>query len=64
VPTATLAYQYGTRAAWLEDLTAESLPSTYDLCTQHADGVSVPVGWRLDDRRTPGGHLRWVPVAV
>jgi hypothetical protein len=24
---------------------------THDLCTRHADRLSVPHGWRLEDRR-------------
>jgi hypothetical protein len=24
---------------------------THDLCERHADGLSVPRGWRLEDRR-------------
>lgn len=49
--TATLSYQYGSQEAWLERLSAEPHPMTHDLCQAHADGLSVPRGWRLDDRR-------------
>jgi len=48
---ATLAYQYGRSLVWLDDLLAERDPHTYDLCERHAERLSVPNGWRLDDRR-------------
>jgi len=49
---ATLTYNHARSAAWLGDLPAEREPHAYDLCAIHADGVSVPCGWKLDDRRT------------
>ena len=49
--TATLQYQYGRALVWLEDLTPERDPHDYDLCDRHAARLSVPNGWRLDDRR-------------
>jgi hypothetical protein len=48
--TASLAFQYANRRVWLDDLT-DPEPSTIDLCTQHADRLSVPVGWSGQDRR-------------
>jgi Protein of unknown function (DUF3499) len=49
---ATLTYQYRRSAVWIDDLTPEREPYSYDLCERHADGVRVPHGWGLDDRRT------------
>jgi hypothetical protein len=49
---ATLAYQYGRSLVWLDDLLVERDPHTYDLCDRHAERLSVPNGWRLDDRRS------------
>lgn len=49
--TATLTYDYGSQAAWLERLAPDSHPMTHDLCPAHADRLSVPQGWRLEDRR-------------
>jgi hypothetical protein len=49
--TATLQYQYGRALVWLEDLTQDRDPHDYDLCDRHAARLSVPNGWRLDDRR-------------
>jgi len=50
--TASLSYRYVDRLAWLDDLAADTEPSTHDLCTAHADGLRVPVGWTLEDRRS------------
>lgn len=49
--TATLTYDYAGSAAWLEKLAADPHPMTHDLCPAHADSLTVPRGWRLDDRR-------------
>ena len=48
----TLTYQYSRSVAWLDDLTDERDPHAYDLCQRHGARVSVPNGWRLEDRRT------------
>jgi len=48
---ATLSYQYAARTVWLDDVADQPDPSTYDLCRRHAAGMTVPNGWRLDDRR-------------
>jgi hypothetical protein len=41
---------------WLDELLAERDPHAYDLCNRHASRLSVPHGWRLDDRRLPIRH--------
>ena len=61
--TATLTYEYGSRTAWLDRLSAESHPMTHDLCERHADGLSVPKGWRLDDRRVVAPLFRAAQIA-
>jgi hypothetical protein len=33
------------------DVRPEPHPATYDLCERHADGLTVPMGWALHDRR-------------
>lgn len=48
---ATLAYDYGGQTVWLDDLAAEPVPQTYDLCRRHAKAMSVPLGWLLRDQR-------------
>jgi hypothetical protein len=52
VAEATLTYQYGRSLVWLDELTSERDPHAYDLCRRHAERLSVPNGWRLEDRRT------------
>lgn len=48
----TLTYQYARSAVWLDDLAPERDPHAYDLCRRHGARLSVPHGWRLEDRRT------------
>jgi Protein of unknown function (DUF3499) len=47
----TLTYDYGHSHVWLDELHAERDPHAYDLCLRHAERLSVPHGWMLDDRR-------------
>jgi hypothetical protein len=47
---AVLGYDYASRTAWLEPAHA---PGGWGLCITHADTLRVPLGWALDDRRTP-----------
>jgi hypothetical protein len=49
--SATLVYDYKQRITWLDPLAAEAHPMAYDLCPDHADAMTVPRGWRLEDRR-------------
>ena len=49
---ATLTYDYRSQAAWLDRLALEAHPMTHDLCDTHAERLSVPQGWWLEDRRT------------
>jgi hypothetical protein len=46
-----MTYDYAARTAWLDGLDPDAMPSGYDLCTTHADGLGVPVGWDRMDRR-------------
>src|SRR4029079_17327136 len=48
--SSTLSYQYGRAIVWLDDLTASRDPHDYDLCERHTARLSVPNGWRLEDR--------------
>jgi hypothetical protein len=54
--SATLTYDYGGQTAELESLNAEAHPMRYDLCTDHADALRVPIGWALVDRRVHYPH--------
>ena len=48
---ASLSFRYGTREAWLERLSDEPRPESYDLCGSHAARTRPPHGWQLRDRR-------------
>ena len=50
---ATLTYHYASRTAWLDLMGDEHEPSSYDLCHQHANRFTVPLGWKREDRRVP-----------
>ena len=47
----TLSYHYGTSQVWIDYLSPEREPHMYDMCDNHAERLSVPRGWHLDDRR-------------
>ena len=42
--SATLTYDYASRTAWVEHLDDEAHPMRYDLCPDHAGGLTVPEG--------------------
>jgi hypothetical protein len=48
--TALLTYDYTGRTVWLDDA-SEIDGSSWPLCSAHADGLKVPVGWNCEDRR-------------
>ncbi|HEX9992521.1 MAG TPA: DUF3499 family protein [Acidimicrobiales bacterium] len=50
---ATLAYDYKARVVWLGALADEAHPATHDLCAIHAERLSAPQGWTVEDRRGP-----------
>ncbi|MGW9413231.1 DUF3499 domain-containing protein [Arthrobacter cupressi] len=44
---ATLTYVYAESTAVLGPLAMYAEPHSYDLCTQHADSLTVPRGWEV-----------------
>jgi hypothetical protein len=56
--TTTLSYDYAGRTVWLDPLHQDDHPARHDLCGRHADRLSVPNGWRLEDRRGAQHHSR------
>lgn len=52
-----MTYDYDARTVWLDDLARESGLHAYDLCPTHADGLGVPQGWSLTNRRRATVHL-------
>jgi hypothetical protein len=53
---ATLTYDYQARVTWLDVLAGDRHPMSYDLCAGHAGAMTVPRGWRLEDRRGDAAH--------
>jgi hypothetical protein len=61
VAVASLSYDYAARTAWIDDLPDEvgrgpALAHAHALCARHADVLTVPHGWRRDDRRGPAAR--------
>jgi uncharacterized protein DUF3499 len=51
--TVTVALRYGDREVVVSDLTPDTDPTLVDLCREHADGLTPPIGWRIVDVRVP-----------
>ncbi len=43
----TAALRYGDREVLVGELTAESDPNLVDLCPEHAERLTPPMGWRI-----------------
>lgn len=55
---ATLTYVYADSTAVLGPLALQAEPHTYDLCAEHAERLTAPVGWeviRLAPEERPAG---------
>jgi Protein of unknown function (DUF3499) len=57
-PVATVSLQYSERRVVLADLLTERDPNLLDLCREHVERMTPPIGWAVEDRRTTA------PVAV
>lgn len=44
---ATLTFVYAESTAVIGPLSASDEPHSWDLCSQHADRITVPVGWEM-----------------
>ncbi|MGA1052881.1 MAG: DUF3499 family protein [Ilumatobacteraceae bacterium] len=47
----TLSYQYANSQVWIDDLSPERDPHSYDLCGRHGERLTAPRGWQVRDRR-------------
>ena len=57
--TSIMTYEYASRTVWLHSPGDEPDPTAaWGLCSGHSDNMRVPVGWALEDRRTPIIPLR------
>lgn len=51
-PVATVSLRYAEREVLIGDLLAERDRNLLDLCREHVDRMTPPVGWNVRDRRT------------
>lgn len=52
-PIATIALRYADRTVVVRDLVPTRDPNLLDLCGSHLERMTPPVGWLVDDARTP-----------
>lgn len=50
-PVVTVSLSYAERQVVVADLTAERDPNLLDLCREHNDRMTPPVGWTVRDLR-------------
>jgi hypothetical protein len=50
-PVATITLRYTEREVVVGDLLAERDPNLLDLCREHVERMTPPVGWIVHDRR-------------
>ena len=61
--TALMRFEYAGARIWLDDFDASTDVSAYPFCDRHASSMTPPVGWSLDDRRSPMQTLFSADVA-
>lgn len=62
--TAVMSFEYATARIWLDDAGDDVAPGAgYAMCERHAGAMNGPVGWTVDDRRSPMRRLFAVDVA-
>jgi hypothetical protein len=49
----TVTLRYGVREVVVGSLTPEPDPGLLDLCLEHAEAMTPPIGWRIVRRRLP-----------
>ena len=47
----TLALRYGDREVLVGELSPDTDPSLVDLCREHTERLTPPIGWRIVDLR-------------
>jgi hypothetical protein len=50
-PVATVALRYAERKVVVEDLLPDRDPNLLDLCREHAERMTPPLGWSVRDLR-------------
>jgi Protein of unknown function (DUF3499) len=57
-PVVTISLGYAERRVVIVDLLHERDPNLLDLCREHVERMTPPIGWTVDDRRAGA------PIAV
>jgi len=52
-PIVTISLRYRERLVVVADLLPERDPNLLDLCREHVERMTPPIGWELEDRRAP-----------
>jgi hypothetical protein len=52
-PVATVSLSYAEREVLVGDLRSERDPDLLDLCREHVQRMTPPVGWTIRDERSP-----------
>lgn len=50
-PVVTVSLSYAEREVKVEDLLADRDPNLLDLCSEHSERMTPPVGWTVHDLR-------------
>lgn len=51
-PVATIVLRYAEREVVIGDLVAQRDPNLLDLCAEHVERMTPPIGWVVRDERT------------
>ena len=51
-PAATVVLRYESREVQVLDLTGQPDPNLLDMCTQHVERLTPPIGWTVRDGRS------------
>jgi Protein of unknown function (DUF3499) len=57
-PVSTITLAYSERVVLVGDLIADRDPNLLDLCWEHAQRMTPPVGWTIRDQRTAAAAVR------
>ena len=57
-PAASVSLRYAEREVVIGDLVAERDPNLLDLCVEHVERMTPPVGWTVQDERVSTSDAR------
>jgi hypothetical protein len=50
-PVAAMSLRYEQREVWIDPVPADRDPGVVELCREHVERVTPPIGWSVHDRR-------------